>query len=384
MEKISYEKGTSADRRTIVAFANEIFGKDYGGTDFTALLPKLYGEEADCSRYHYLAKSGGNIVGMLGAFPLEVNIMGRRLPACGIGTVCTRPDFRGRGVMTELFRSAIADMQSGGAAFSVLGGQRQRYEHFGYEPCGTMVEFVVTSANLQPFLSGARELFLAPLEHEDGAAIGMAHEIQQRRPVSVRRSPELFHATCRSWSSMPLLLCKNGEFCGYFVCSADRKNVWEFELTNKTRLPVALAAYLDWSGEREIHFSLPPYEREKIAELEVFCEYFNVCFAHSFLIFDWEGVLQQLFELKATYFPLADGRFVLEIQACGKFAFQVFSQKATVEKTQASADVSLDRLSAMRMLFSPLSAFYSYAPHLGAFSTSWFPLPLCLPRIDEV
>ncbi len=380
MEKINYGKGTPADRKSITAFGNAVFG----GTDFADLLPKIYGEEADCSACHYLAKSGGSIVGMIGAFPLEINMMGQKLLAYGVGTVCTRPDFRGKGIMTELFRSALRDMKNDGAVLSTLGGQRQRYEHFGYEPCGTMVEFAVRTANLRPFLSGARGLSLAPMERADGAALRQAQKLQRSRPLFVERPLEHFYEICRSWSSVPLLLKREGEFCGYLICSADKKNILELELTDGERLPEALAAYLEWSGEQELHFSLPTYEREKIAELESFSEYSNVCFVHSFLIFDWEGLLRQSLALKASCFPLADGRLVLEVRECGKFAFQVSSQKTAVEKTQDPADISLDRLSAMRFLFSPLSAFYSYAPGLGAAAASWFPLPLYLPRIDEV
>lgn len=382
--QIRYEKGTPADRRAIAAFGSDVFSRSGDRTDFPTLLPKLYGEEVDLSECHYLARSGGALVGVVGAFPLEANIMGRPFKVCGIGTVCTHPEYRGKGIMRTLLRSALTDMRGNGAAFSVLGGRRQRYEHFGYEPCGTMIEFTATEENLRPFFDGARGLSIVPPERGDPEDVRRAHELQCGRPLSVTRPPELFLTTCRSWNSTPLLLRRGGEFCGYLVRSDDKKVLQELELSDGESLPEALAAYLAWSGQREVRFGLPPYEREKIAALEAFCESFRIGPAYSFLLFDWEGVLRQLFKLKAAYSPLADGRFVLEVRDCGRFLLEVRSQKTSVEKTSAPADVSLGRLDAMRFLFSPLSAFYSDAPGLGAFAASWFPLPLCWPHLDGI
>lgn len=382
MEQITYGKGTPADCDEIVDFGNYIFSHDCGSTDFPSLLPKLYGGETNLAEYHYLAKAGGRIVGMIGAFPMEANILGRSFPARGIGTISTHPKYRGKGIMTELFRAAVSDMERDGVAFSVLGGQRQRYEHFGYEPCGVLIDFAVTKKNLSQIAPG--KFSTAPLERGDAADIRRALRLQSSKPLYITRRPEDFYTTSLSWGSTPFLLLENGSFCGYLIASSDRGTIQELELTDVSRLPETVAAYLASAGVDTVHIDLPPFEREKIAILDSFCEWYQVGTAHSFYIFDYEGLIRQLMMLKATYTTLADGKLVLEIGGSGRLSIEVSAQRIKVENTDEPADLVLSPLAAARFLFSPLSGLLEYMPGRGAITSSWFPLPLYLPRIDEV
>ena len=43
---------------------------------------------------------------------------------------------------------AICEMKNENVDMSVLNGYRQRYEHFGYEPCGQAINFTILDLNI--------------------------------------------------------------------------------------------------------------------------------------------------------------------------------------------------------------------------------------------
>lgn len=383
MENISFGIGTPEERDAIIALGNLAFTNDTDSGSFEKLLPKLYGEGVNTARYHYVARADGKLVGMICAFPSEFSVLGRKISFCSIGTVSTHPDYRGKGIMQELFRIAVADMKRNGMVFSTLGGQRQRYEHFGYEPCGVQMNFHITRKNLSGLVNGAGRLTVVPLQRGDSRLAG-AIRLHNAQPMHVVRTAENFYTTCISWNSAPYLLLENGEFRGYLVAPANGGVIPELELTDMRLLPDALTAWFAYSGKEEVSCPVPPHEREKAALLDSFCDWCAVEPPHSFLIFDYETLIRRLMALKMAGTPLANGRMVLEIKGSGNLAVSVAGQLVSVEKTGDPADLSLSRLEAPRFLFSQQSFLFSCPPEKTPLAASWFPLPLSLSRADEV
>lgn len=103
-----------------IAFANRQFG-----LDFTTFQPKLYCHE-DAGGTITVRNDCG-IVGMASFYPV---ICGS-LRCLSVGTICTDPQFRRRGIMTELF-SFMAQEIFPHYDIITLCGKRTRYEHFGF------------------------------------------------------------------------------------------------------------------------------------------------------------------------------------------------------------------------------------------------------------
>ena len=59
------------------------------------------------------------------------------------GNVATHPKFTGKGYFTELFTRIMSELDVIDADAARLGGARQRYARFGYEPCGTLHKFMI-------------------------------------------------------------------------------------------------------------------------------------------------------------------------------------------------------------------------------------------------
>ena len=386
MDRIEYEMGTASDYEEIVDFANYVFSYDHDNSDFPTLLPKFYRKGSNKTQYHYLAKSQGKILAMVASFPSKAMIMGQEFKVAGIGTVCVHPYYRGLGLMKSLMSSAMDDMKRDGVAFSVLSGQRQRYEYFGFEPCGTKLNFTITAANIRHHFKGSNtdNFTFVPMANDDKDCIHKALKLQQRQSFFVVRQPLEFYDTCCSWKSSPYIILENGKFAGYLVCSEDKTSISELELSEPSGLSGALIAYLSSFGVDAVQFNLAPYEQEKIKIIETFCEKISIESVYSFNLFDYENMIRQLLKLKAAYTKLSEGQLVLEIEGRTKLRIGVCSQNVSVTKTSDPPDIVLTHLMALRFLFSPLSSSFSYAPNYQNCTASWFPLPIYWPVLDGI
>lgn len=139
-----YRKGLSNDQEAIIHLGNYVFD-----TDFPALLPKLYSPSVNTATSHFLAEEEDGIKALVGSFPLDLHVLDYDLKGFGIGTVCVDPDARSKGYMKQLMTNALAEMHEEKADFAVLGGQKQRYEYFGFTPSGTHLNFTLTATNLR-------------------------------------------------------------------------------------------------------------------------------------------------------------------------------------------------------------------------------------------
>ena len=125
--------------------------RTYGHDDveyFPTHYPRLYRKEKENLKNSFIIKDNGRIVSHVGLFPLDVLVGKTILKAAGIGGVGTDPDYRGQGLMGKLINFAIDKMEKQKYAFSVLGGDRQRYGNFGWELGGRRLLFTVTLRSL--------------------------------------------------------------------------------------------------------------------------------------------------------------------------------------------------------------------------------------------
>jgi hypothetical protein len=89
-------------------------------------------------------------------------------------------------------------------------------------------------------------------------------------------------------------------------------------------------------------------------------------------------------ELKATYTDLPDGKIVLDINGKAgneKIAVSVNNGKISVEYTDDAADLTLEHIEAMNLLFAPISIKRDRLPD---FVKMWFPLPIYVYSSDAV
>ena len=129
-ETLEVRQLTPAELPTAIDVANRSFGFDAGdGFDFLRDIPYVW--NADRADNTWACFDGGEMLGVIGAYPFDVKMAGVRFRATCVGQVGTLPEHRGRGVMSSLLTAATAKMDAE-VDFAWLSGDRQRYGRYGW------------------------------------------------------------------------------------------------------------------------------------------------------------------------------------------------------------------------------------------------------------
>ena len=142
---IEYRHSFPEERETVIATANRVFGDAGADINFETAIPKVYGAEQETSDLQYIAvDENRKIHALIARLPNRIHV-GAEILKCGcIGTVSVIPESRGRGHMKELMRLWEQEMRAEGTDLAILGGQRQRYQYFGYVPGAPQYTFTIS------------------------------------------------------------------------------------------------------------------------------------------------------------------------------------------------------------------------------------------------
>jgi len=140
----------------------------------------------------FIIREQGRIASLVRIFPQTAVFRGRRAEIGGIGSVATHPDFRGRGYMQALMHCCIEEMERRGYPFSILGGDRQRYNFWDYEICGHDVYLQFSPRSL------TKTGHLAPVAlkrfYGDKETLARIRQCHAAQPVYIERSERSFRA----------------------------------------------------------------------------------------------------------------------------------------------------------------------------------------------
>lgn len=382
-----YCKGTIEDTQDIIDFADLVFSKQAVPHDFKSLVPKLYGDGAQTQQYHYLIKEYGKIRAMVCVLPVVLQVGEQQLKVACLGTVGVHPTARGKGYMKKLMAWALADMDKQGFDFSVLGGQRQRYEYFDYEPAGVLVQATLTEDNVR---HGYRELDVGQMEfiplHQQPDWVAAAYRLRQRQPVKGLYSLETFEKVLHTWDALPFAVIYEKRFVGYFCLSRSKETVLECCFTETACFDLFCKALMEKNPAKSVQFKFSILESEKLASLLKSCENYQVQMDHSYRIHQYARTIEAFLRLKASRTKLPEGRFSLEMQNGEGIELTVKDGLPTVRtlKENEKAALILSSKQATALLFSPLGRFWTLnEPQcLPDFVQQWFPLPMYLSPLE--
>ena len=189
----------NVNREEYIDLINYVFGFNGTNSSFEKLLPKLYKTEKDGSVADTFFVQGENrLAAAIGSFPLEVSILGEKLPVKGIGNVAVHPRDRSKGYMKACMKAALDEMIADGIAFSVLGGRRHRYNHFGYEKCGANRTYEVNGTSLAYVSAdGEPSLTMRKLDRNDTDTLAQLKALLESRPYHCTRPTEDLYGNAR-------------------------------------------------------------------------------------------------------------------------------------------------------------------------------------------
>lgn len=375
MNAVQYAIAQRDEQAALIDFVNYVFSHDHRPHDFKALLPKVYADRHCATEIatHYVAKRGGSIRAMVALLPLELRVLDSTLNLGFVGQVSVHPYERGQGHMKRLMNDMLSDAKRRGMDMLVLGGQRQRYGHFGFEHAGFGLCCTVNTDNLRHVLgeAGVSGITFSELTQDNPDDLAFVHRLCEARSVGVVRPESRLLDILHTWNSECLLIRRDGERIGYVSGS-----VLEIGLTDESLLPLVLRALLAAKGLDHVELTVAPFETERLRVLRPLSEVYSLQPVEMANVLNWPRVLSALLRLKASYTRLADGRATLGIDG-GRYLLEVRDGQPSVSPFAGTPDLALGHLEAMQLLFGLESAVCTHPLF------NWLPLPFFLSSADE-
>ena len=401
-----FDKAVAEDYGEVIDFANYVFSHAYRPFDFPSLLPKLLKFERFMDGAHYLAREAESpglprkIKAVVGAYPLEIKLScgageNISLPGCGVGMVSVHPYSRSKGYMKILMKAAVEEMRRDGAVFSCLGGDRQRYEYFGFTPAGSTYAFDVKEHNTAHVLGREWEtgLSLEKIGADACARLDQIHAMHEAKGARLHRGRDRLFDILSSWRAETFAVTEGGRFEGYFVYHEKRSSITEIYLNDISRLPEVLGLFLREMGTWRVKVCVCPHEREKIAILSRLADEYAQKNAFQFAVFDHARFADAFIRFKAGREKIREGSFVFQVtdaelgvnSRVRLFAGKdgVGAEECSPASGQAPA-LTMGSVEATRFLSCPAAALSHPAIRESEFLRDVLPLPLFLENADEV
>ncbi len=368
-------KSTAASYDDVVAFGNRIFNET-----FQTLLPKLYSSSDYVVDNHYIIQKDNQIAAMVGSFKNTLSVLDETLTYHGIGTVSSDPSIRNSGFMKELMNKAVNDCKDNNVDLLALGGQRQRYEYYGFTTCSTDFSASMGKPTIKHSTKHALPgITFSPLA-DCNDHLSDCVSLYNSLAVHAVRDNENFFKVCQSWRSMPYVIFKDNSFIGYAITGGD--TISELVLTDYS---YAISVIIEWFNSHNLenlNVKAMFFQSELISALEQFAEGVDISHGYCFNVLNYKNVIRSFLKLKANRSPLLFGSLVIAVTDIGTYEITVNEDGVTVEDSDKTPDLSLPHIAMMRYLFSPAGSLAT--PLLKSnLAQSWFPIPIAISGADS-
>lgn len=273
------------EKDEIIDFIDYVFSKAHRPHDFATLLPKLYGENGDAAAHHIVVREDGRIVATMVCYPVKMCAGGRQYMTLGIGSVSTHPRMRGKGYLAKMMALADQRAKELGAACAVLGGQRQRYQYYGFDHAGYQLRASLETVNVRHALRNVQtdQLQVVPMAQEHAQK---ALALMERQPCYCVRSEKALLEILRTWYNEPFAVMKDGVFAGFGTLrkNPDHCHIAELLLENEADFPSVMKLLSGMYGDLSI--CAAPWERARAKWLSAVCEEYSVQPAGQIKVYD--------------------------------------------------------------------------------------------------
>ena len=372
----------------LLYFLNKAFDMTKPDAGFQKLLPKLYGPKVDPCPHNLILKKDEHICAAVGAYDGLLHLGNASLSYRGIGNVAVDADCRNRGYMKQAMTQTIQKAVDDKIDFLVLGGQRQRYQYFGFDNLGMEYRATITKVNLS---HAYREIPFEPLEirdltENDSALLEEIYQLHERKVFHSHRERTLFYEILCSWNAQPKVILKKGGFAGYFI-----NDLQELMLKDPHDFPDFIRTYMQEKEDDEVEITIMPWNRDLLSVVRTICDNIDVCENDMFHILNYKNVLQVLLQHQANQVGLVDGEQYFYIHGYSKdVKLHISVHNNTVNV------IEFDEADSFIAGFQPIECTHFEAMELilGIYSQkrmelvpnvrSWFPIPFAIESADQV
>lgn len=389
MENLYKGAGNIKDYEHSLDFLNWVFFSDdpeENRADFLSILPKLYKKEYDHCVSNQIVSLSGKWQAAVGLYIDEMDICGEKILCGGIGNVAVGKNCRGMGYMKECMRLAKEKCFNENVDFMILGGQRQRYGYFGFEPAGTEYEYNLNEINIRHTFGND---YISPLSahavsENDSEALDFIFDIYNKTFRSkILRKREKLYDILVSWNQKPFVFKDGDKFVGYALFSECFGYVTETAAVSDEYFKLLIPALLKNSGKNRLYIKLPASAVNYNQTLTDICEGFSMNHCELINILNWEHMVYALLKHKAEYKKLCDGEQTFLIHGDRKdelFTVKVENNSATVTDGGKNP-FELSHKEAMQMF---MGLYSSKRNELSSDISGWFPLDFMIFSTDTV
>ena len=370
-----YRKALQHEEADILDFINYVFSQAHRPHNFKTLLPKVYAHEG-FYRYHYVAVEDGRIRGTVAVLPVDMQV-GKGLKIGFVGSVSAHPYDRGAGHMKKLMDLMLKEAKEQ-YDLLVLGGQRQRYQYFGFECGGMRLRFTVNESNVRHSLKDTVVRMQLREVKKNDRRIPEIHALCQQKMFCCVRDEEKFLDIMHSWEGKLFALEDEGGLQGYLY-TKENDFLAEIGLVDESRMGELIKAYMQVTGEKSITVRVNPLNRVRANYIKRFAEKWQLSDNHMLHVMNWQRTLERFLTLKADCMPLMDGKFVFEVENAGRYVIEVKAHGVRVTETDEEPLMVMTPSKAVEFFFSPYTPLMGVSPLLK----SWLPVPFGMYPADE-
>ncbi len=386
-EYIFMSRGSEDDYDEFMDLINLTFGFEDESVQFLGLLPKLYKKEFKPVENNVVLKVNDEMRSAVGLFYNEMDVLGHKLLCGGIGNVAVHPEHRGKGYMKAVMAYCLDEMKQKMCDFSFLGGQRQRYEYFSYQPGGISIKCEFSKTNVRHLfgINHTPEFTAKEITSPDDPAVKKIEILHAASPCKMKRDSGKYFDIIKSWRHKPYgVYDRYGDFKGYFIVTENKKWITEFKAVDDNEIKFVAEAMIIACESETLTVNLPEFEKANCEFFEKYGEYISYNNVDMISVFNFEKTVRAFLTLKASYAPLADGSFtalILGEKMPEKIKITVRDGIVSVEESNEKEDITLSHDEAMKLFFG------LYSPkrfELPSGCSGWFPLPLYIYQPDNV
>lgn len=377
---ITYRMADARDMENIIDFINMVFSMLRVPHNFETLLPKVYAKEFGIADIHAIAEEDGKIFGCVAMYEFPLRVGDTMLRVGYIGSVSAHPRVRGKGVMAALMQMQLARARERGLDLLALGGQRQRYQYYGFETGGETYLYSIGRSNVRHALADCETDGLA-FARMTRADVARALALYDAQCVAGARTEKNFIATLESYHRQAWKVEKNGAFAGYISSTEDSTHLGEIAMADETMILPAIKAWMLEKDIRLLHVNAAPHDVALGNRLAPVCEDCSINANCMIRVLRPESVLRAYMKLKDSIEPLEKGEYVLGWEGLGAYMLSVSEEGICAEKTECEPQAWLTGIQAHRLLFGHNR--FGLAKAGCAAPRGWFPLPLYIPEPDS-
>jgi len=384
MPYVEYLKADANDFDGLIDLIDLVFSNS-SPTRFESLLPAQYKERNFMSGANYAVKEDGKIVASVGAYPVDYNVCGDNIKVSAITAVAVHSRTRSKGYMKKLMDMALNDMREDKVDLSFLYGLRQRYEYFGFTPCGVRFDFYFCKHNFQHYFGNnlSKSITFKEADAENADLLDSVYNIYNSEKVYIKRPRERFSDIMSTWENKTFAVYSDDRFIGYISTEKNYGSICEFFIDNIDLTGNVLNAFLDRFDRDDVTVSVFPYEVMLHSYLSKFAESVSINKDGNFYVINYINVIGSFLKLKCEYTKIIDGSLTFNIRDYGNITVSVSNNISSVMFTDEKPDFELSRHEASQLFFSTYSA-YSLGPAEGNFfARNLLPIPLFARRLDR-